>query len=912
MQDSHAGYRPHPSVQTPGIAPLQAQHSTTVGSASSQHVAPRVVSIRAGQGPADPETHLTRTKTPFASGGGQSFVSSSANHPGSSNNNTSIALGYQTQASGSVPYTGATPAPYTIPPDILSATAQNPYGTVRSSPHQQQNPTKGTNDTPPIRAAEPQTSTDTAYTSPPYAKFDVYRSPGPTVAAEVTLPGSQQPPQTQFVTVNTTTVKDLAAKFPLNEDVLTSASSSTLNAGTGRSAQGFAVSGAAAPQVVDLTDQNVLSGRSALPESWLSPSYSTAPYKSSGQPTRTENDAPIPIPAPRGPAVTPAVDSRGHSQPVSASHGQQTLRPQANPPQTKSAATSVPSYLPAHLAQGVQSVSQKGTGSTPLNASSAYGNVSSNSPARSTQQPLQRSPSTINAVPPGGGTPKQSSFKLKSRNGSSDTVVYPVTKPSPTQSVKPIAHRTSNTNLQANASARPDMNPTRLPNAPAEYPDMSRYRSPQAFASATYNPTNPPHSAPITGSLLDNYSQSAHLHHSRSASQPVVQSPYDYIPPAPRGQTLPGAVPPSPAAAPSASAIAAAYRSGLYSTDNSARALDRRVPPRAAPSPAPSSQLQYLNAPPPLLLSKTGYTLPNGVPQQSRGQTSLAPPATGRANGSVMQGHSRSQSDAQNPLLSGRVAISGHPSTPAPTKAQLTSPSEQELLMTPSSLAPSMLKGGNTMQAPFPSSRPSPSSQPSKPPSTKDVRKKGGLFGLFRSRSSPPKQDARVAEAIGPEPAAKPRQRSTSQTTINAVAASVRNIIAPHPNPSRSNAATQATSSGPRSSLEQPRPTAAPHTRAAPPLLSTDVGSMRRIAPVTPQQVLTSAAEYHVSGKSSGTKMFTPFRLISRRHRTVSAASNEAADGTAVSGNVLSDYAEAQCIVRRIPSSVGSLLGALR
>lgn len=206
--------------------------------------------------------------------------------------------------------------------------------------------------------------------------------------------------------------------------------------------------------------------------------------------------------------------------------------------------------------------------------------------------------------------------------------------------------------------------------------------------------------------------------------------------------------------------------------------------------------------------------------------------------------------------------------------------------MTPSSLAPSMLKGGNTNPAPFPAQR-AERSQSSKPPSVKDSRRKGGLFGLFRSRSSPPKQDARVTEALGGEPAVKPRQRSTSQTTITAVAASVRNIIAPHPNPGRSNVAGGSSSAvGQKSSAGPSRSTTAPppgYLLGAPIADSSDARTMGpQLTAPTPVRV--PSGEVNMSGRRSpSSKMFTPFRLISKRHRTVSAASNEAADGTAVS-----------------------------
>ncbi|EKM55553.1 uncharacterized protein PHACADRAFT_209070 [Phanerochaete carnosa HHB-10118-sp] len=780
----------------------------------------------------------------------------------------------------------STTYPSSVTAPIVTATPPSMTVPTRPSPaHNQQSlPTKISHGTPPTKNIDAQIRHDGTNAPGHHAKLNIYHSPHYAASAEIFVPGMHQP-QTQSVTVNTTTVKDLAAKFPLNEDILTSASSSTLNAGTNRSEQGPAAL-AQYPPGANLTTQGY-PNRELVPQVWLPPDNhnTTASQK---QPAPFENDVPIPIPYPKS-----MIPGSAPSQPMasSAAYQQQpSARPQATPLQSKTSPMPPQAHIPTHTVPNPVNVAPKIA--QPPVSTSASGNFSaaSHSPGQSFQQPPQRSPSTLNGIPlMSSGTPKQSpSMRLKARNGSTETVVYPGAKASPSHSARHIPHRTSTGNLQA--PSRPDTNPSRPQPASHEYPDTSRYR-PQPAGYSTPNPTFN-YQPPIANQSNDSYSQPTHSHHTRSASQPVLPNPtYDSHGHAPRSHTLPAAVPPSPAAAPSASAIAAAYRSGMYGTDSAVRSQplpDKRVPSRAAPSPAPTYPAQQQQ--PPSALPKTAYAL-----QATRGAALSTTPSAARVNGPAATGHSRSVSDPQQMVMAGRVAISGHPSTPAPAKAQLTSPSEQELLMTPSSLAPSMLKGGSNQggnQTPFPTSRPAPQ-QFAKPPSTKEsTRKRGGLFGIFRSRSSPPKQDARVADALADPPVAKPRQRSTSQGTINAVAASVRNIIAPHPHPSRSAAPQPAPNppptSTPRTSGERSR------TRAPAGNDSESVRSMRRrepSSPPPPPQVLASRPVRTVSEQpvqiGPNAKVFTPFRLITKRHRTVSAASNEADHGTQATSTII-------------------------
>lgn len=914
--------------------PSYAQHNVPVG--NSQRYTRQIVSIRAGQGPAD-EVPIARTKTPFAPGQSRTRDVSSVsmqgqpsaqsgqpsfqdlnpqtqqrllNHRTSQNSmnrgySTGQAphaaypiqsnatpyvpaaqgiLGYQLPMhrdtalgvegiypSAAYPPSAAIP-PATATPPSMTVPAPFPNAPSRPSPaHATPSlPPKLSHGTPPTKSADTQVRSDNLHATGHHASISVYHPLQHKASAEFFVPGTQQP-QTQSVTVNSTTVKDLAAKFPLNEDILTSASSSTLNGGTNRSDQGPVAAAQYPFGGHAITQSNVV--RDPAPQIWFPPESqnATASHRHNAQ---AENDVPIPIPYPKtGYMPPPAMPSTA-------------TRPQATPlqPKTPIAPPHAPPYAAPHSAN------------TGLKTTPAPGNYNpaSYSPLQNLQQPSQRSPSTLNGIPlTSGGTPKQSSsMRLKTRNGSTDTVVYPGAKASPSHSARHITHRTSSGTLQA--SSRPDTNSSRPQPPPHEYPDTSRYRpQPSGYPAPNASVNYPPHNV---NQSYDSYPQPTHMSHTRSASQPAVQTPaFDNQNHAPRRDTFPAAVPPNTAPAPSASAtIAAAYRSGGYGPDTSVRSqqlpekVEKRVPPRAAPSPAPAYPAQPQFPLPPSMLAKTGYAIPNNAPPPARAPPPIAlgmAPSAGRANGPATANHSRTNSEPPQMPMAGRVAISGHPSTPAPSKAQqLTSPSEEQLLMTPSSLAaPSlMLKGGSSTQ-PFPSSRGAPQ-QPVKPTSTREKegsRKKGGLFGMFRSRSTPATHDARVADALAEPPQAKPRQRTRSQNTINAVAASVRNIIAPHPQP-RGTVPPQYAPEPPASST--PR-TSGERSRARAGNDSESVKSRNRREPSPPPTLSAPrtmrAASERPAAAGPSAKPFTPFKLVSaRRYRTVSAASNEADHGT--------------------------------
>ena len=225
----------------------------------------------------------------------------------------------------------------------------------------------------------------------------------------------------------------------------------------------------------------------------------------------------------------------------------------------------------------------------------------------------------------------------------------------------------------------------------------------------------------------------------------------------------------------------------------------------------------------------------------------------GRSSRSTSQpnGHSRTASEPPNTLQppSNRVAVSGHLSTPAPTKDQLppSTPAQE----------PQQLKSASTQTLT--------TKQPSRPPSThstgQDSKKKGGgLLNLFRSISNPSK-------ARDPPSASAPSQPE------------------PRPTKLRRNSSTAK-----RTELE---------TLKSPGSNTTKVVELPGAAPPSHQQQnsYSTGATYgsygtqrsrdiqnhqDVKGGNAQPRGFHPWKLLSKRHRTMSTASMDALDGTLV------------------------------
>ncbi|KAI0375004.1 hypothetical protein BV20DRAFT_934875 [Pilatotrama ljubarskyi] len=482
----------------------------------------------------------------------------------------------------------------------------------------------------------------------------------------------------------------------------------------------------------------------------------------------------------------------------------------------------------------------------------ALGTSAGHSPSRQHLADPGRFPAVGHAVSVGSaGTPKHSpSGRLHShRNGSNDTITHAApTKPSPSSTLQQqLPHRTSATNLHAHAHSRPDnASVSRQPYASSGYPEPARYRSP---APPGYPTAQPAANGATTG-------------HSQSYSTQTPLGAYDYQhgrTPAPPAQTAqyPQTTSPSHTRNPQA----ADYGHRTFEPPHSAPPTSsvmpvpgQRVPPRSAASPAPAvrpPRLHAVSSPP----GKAPVALQSTPPQPTRNQTYPAPapihPLT-----PFPPAHSRTASD---PQYAGRSGNSAYPSANSSSRAQGSTKTAQsaapqpDVLLTPSSLAPSMLP---QIAPPAPLGRTT--SKTSTKEKDKDPRKKG-FFGLslFRSRSSPPRQ-----REMEPLPSAAPvrekRPRNVSQ-------------------PTQPLARMQA----PYFAIKQPATTPTPQVAVA--AVSIPAPPRPHRGNSADQARIAAPTPVSASGnRSPNGKMFTPFRLLSRRHRTVSAASVEAVDGTVI------------------------------
>ncbi|KAI0670279.1 hypothetical protein C8Q78DRAFT_114093 [Trametes maxima] len=281
----------------------------------------------------------------------------------------------------------------------------------------------------------------------------------------------------------------------------------------------------------------------------------------------------------------------------------------------------------------------------------------------------------------------------------------------------------------------------------------------------------------------------------------------------------------------------------------------QRVPLRSAPSPAPTvrpTRLHAVSSP----SGKTPAPLQSAPPQPVRNQT-YPTPAPSQYATQHPPAHSRTASD---PQYASRAVNAAYATGSLPSRHQMpprtTSSStmqQQEVLLTPSSLAPSMLP---QVTPTVPLGRTT--SKTSTIGKDKDSKKKG-FFGLslFRSRSSPPKQ-----REVEPPPSAAIREKRT------------RNISHPSPHPPPNFQAPQV-SVKPQAGAPAPQVAVAAVSIPAPP--------QPQRGPSSNQVPIAAPTPVPASGRRSPNgKIFTPFRLLSRRHRTVSAASVEAVDGTVI------------------------------
>lgn len=486
--------------------------------------------------------------------------------------------------------------------------------------------------------------------------------------------------------------------------------------------------------------------------------------------------------------------------------------------------------------------------------------TTTNDPSR-LQTYLSGSPAGVpRTVSAGSSTPKHSpSVRLQShRNGSNDTITHvPPTKSSPSgSSQQHLPHRPSAVNVQPqlHASSRLDAGTApRQPNASSAYPDINRYRSPapqtqgypNAYASSSAPIASPSYSmqTPVAANDYQQYGRSAPTPTQGTFAAQQVQAPSAQMQVRSRQSVDYGHRPEQILATnPLASPVPTA----------------QRIPPRAAPSPAPTGRPARLI---PSLSSKVSAPLHSAPP---RNQTFPNAGSSHTTTSQFPSAHSRTVSD---PQYIDRVGM-GYTSASLPTRGRAASQQQQQqqdILLTPSSLAPSMLPQTSTPYIPLARS----TSKNTINGKEKDKDKKRSFFGsLFRSRSSPPKQ----RDEPPPPPSQQireRRERNNSQPTQPMPSMQAPSMANGASKPSRVQPPSPRTVVAPPTSMPVPAPAPVPgpaHQR----------GYSTSVTPSTP---IAQPAPVSLMRNTSG-KMFTPFRLLSKRHRTVSTASVDAVDGT--------------------------------
>ena len=233
---------------------------------------------------------------------------------------------------------------------------------------------------------------------------------------------------------------------------------------------------------------------------------------------------------------------------------------------------------------------------------------------------------------------------------------------------------------------------------------------------------------------------------------------------------------------------------------------------------------------------------------------SLTQQATiGRSSRSTSKpsGHSRAASDPHNisTLPSNRVAVSGILSTPAPTKQQLplaTPPQEPEQLKSAST---------QTLTA----------KQSSRPPSThssQDSKKKGGgLFSLFRSISNPSKTRDPPSAPAPSQPEQRTGKLRRNLSTAKRTAAELETLRSPGSNTTKV--------------VELPG-TLPSHQQQLSYSTNATYGSYGT------QRSRDTQNNQDVKANNAQPRGFHPWKLLSKRHRTMSTASMDALDGTMV------------------------------
>lgn len=490
--------------------------------------------------------------------------------------------------------------------------------------------------------------------------------------------------------------------------------------------------------------------------------------------------------------------------------------------------------------------------------------VGGHSPGRQSQNHIGRSPGVANTAQL-DATPRQySSTHLPThRNGSSDTIQQSGASkysPSSHHNQPSLNHRTSIGSLQPNASSRPDMTPnTRSNNVLSGYPEPpTRYRSPAPIPIPFRGPSSVPN-PPTPASQSYNMPSSAPAYElsfmsSRGGPATTAQPQYGSL----RGHQ------------------AVDYDLRVQDPYNT----NGQRPPRAAQPSTPSAGRQQYDITSPDYVQSV--LPPSSAPPRSNTfptQQTRRPPDASPVH---LSSHTRAASEPHYPVSGARAPLAVQTNTAHIKSRSAThgaaAASEQDLLLTPSSLAPSMLprQHSNASTLLPPGAR----GAELKLAKDKDKeRKRGGFFSginLFRSRSNPPRPLQETVPDYQRDMRARKRQDSAPEASnVRQEPASAPSTVrlAPNVPPSnilsaRQDAYETLTSPRRREHVAPPTPTPRVEYLTVP---SAGMGVPSHSMPTS-------------SGRSP-TKMFSPFRLLSKRYRTVSAASVEAVDGTAVSNH---------------------------
>lgn len=838
------------------------QPTVPVGLTSQRHI-PQIVSIRAGQGPADPQTPVM---IPKSSSSATVYRQHEQGNPDSSHHHEPHS--YATPSAEHASYGGDTsrksrPAnPGAQPPNSQQVTyGETPYINAYSSnantgslhPVQQAirsvegivRPPSTRPGGKPSSSAVPTSQAATTDPSPRYGSStrDYERA----YAQKSTTPGTgaygqtaQQPHSTPQY--STSDIR-LPGAYPSSPAV-----APPVHPGYG-SAQGYGVPGVATTS--GSHDEKTPRARPVE----LSVQYQTSTYPHVQNGVAPDNTKMPSVFSPAAHSITVAQATFGPARPPSAA------------PEAKTQWSSVPAGLSSP--PPTRNVDTR----TSQDVHANQQGVGGHSPGRQSQNHIGRSPG-VTSTAQLDATPRQhpSSHLPTHRNGSSDTIQQSgASKYSPSlhNNQQSLNHRTSIGSLQPHASSRPDMTPNARPNnVLSGYPEPpTRYRSPAPIPIPYRGPSSVPNpSTPASQSL------------NVSSSAPAYETCFM----SPRGASATIAPPHS-----------ASTRGHQQAADYDLRTQDPyntsgQRPPRAAPPSTPSAGRQQYDVTSPDYVQSV-LPPPSAPPRSSTfpAQQTRRPPD---ANPVHPSSHSRSTSEPHYPVSGARAPLAvqtntAHIKSRSATHAAAAA-SDQDLLLTPSSLAPSMLPRQHSNASSFlpPGARGAEHKLMKDKDKDKDKeRKRGGFFSginLFRSRSNPPRplqetvpdnqrdmrtrkrQDSAPAPSnMRQEPASAP---STMRLPPNAAASTLLHA--------RQDAYDKLTLPRRREQVDMPAHVAPPTPTPRVEYLTVPSAGMG----VPSHSMPTS------SGRSP-TKMFSPFRLLSKRHRTVSAASVEAVDGTAVS-----------------------------